>query len=52
MPQKEAEKLLFEVTQPRLMRYCVEKKIAYPELDENGELRFPEQWIAALRAKK
>ncbi|WP_298636965.1 tRNA (guanosine(18)-2'-O)-methyltransferase TrmH [uncultured Umboniibacter sp.] len=52
MGQSEAEKLLFEVTQPRLMRYCREKKIAYPELDEKGELRFPEQWIAALRAKK
>ncbi|RMA81096.1 tRNA (guanosine(18)-2'-O)-methyltransferase TrmH [Umboniibacter marinipuniceus] len=52
MGEEAAQKLLFEVTQPRLMRYCIEKKIDYPELDENGELRSPERWIAALRAQK
>ena len=49
MGQKAAEKLLFEVSQPRLAQYCKERGIDYPALDELGELLNPEQWIESRR---
>lgn len=33
------ERLLFEWLQPRMARYCRERGLPYPELDEDGDLR-------------
>jgi len=39
------KKMLFEWLQPKLARYCQDKKIPYPELDEEGDIVEPAKWL-------
>ncbi len=42
-------RLLFEWAYPELREYCDERGLAYPPIDEEGELIDPAAWYAAVR---
>lgn len=50
--EEERRRLLFCWSQPKLKRFCDEKRIAYPPVDENGELINPAKWYAEIRQQQ
>lgn len=46
---EDCERLMFEITQPALVDYCVKQGLNYPKLDEHGELLEPQKWIESVR---
>ncbi|TXS96293.1 tRNA (guanosine(18)-2'-O)-methyltransferase TrmH [Parahaliea maris] len=42
-------RLLFEWAYPDLVEYCTERGLAYPPIDEAGDLVVPSAWYAAVR---
>ena len=42
LPDDRYQKILFEWTQPLLARYCQKHKLAYPQLDEKGDIADPD----------
>jgi len=51
MAKADVDRIMFEVSQPALAEYCQRKGLDYPELDENGELINPQEWVNKLRGK-
>lgn len=52
LPQKEYDRLLFEWCQPVITRYCRQWNLPYPELDETGHLKEPQQFSEQVNALK
>ncbi len=46
------QRLLFEWAYPELRAYCEKQGLAYPPIDESGELVEPSTWYAAVREGK
>ncbi|NVK11544.1 MAG: tRNA (guanosine(18)-2'-O)-methyltransferase TrmH [Gammaproteobacteria bacterium] len=44
-----AERIMFEISQPTLAQYCKERGIAFPPLNEHGELDNATEWIERIR---
>lgn len=49
LPESEAQKILFKGGFPVLHKECVRRKLAYPHINEQGEIEASEQWWQALR---
>lgn len=43
---------LFEWCHPGMARYCRERQLAYPALDEDGDIADPSRWYAGVRAAR
>lgn len=43
------QRLFFEWGHPKVRQFCMERGLAYPELDEEGEIASQPQWYAAVR---
>lgn len=52
IPQDEYEQLLFRWMLPKMARYCDQRGIPYPPLDDDGDIANPSQWYANIRAKE
>lgn len=50
LPDSTYRDVLFEWCHPRMARFCQERKLPYPPLDEDGDIRQPAQWYAGVRA--
>jgi tRNA (guanosine-2'-O-)-methyltransferase len=44
------QRLLFEWAHPEVRDFCLQRGLAYPPLDEDGEIIAPSAWYAAVRA--
>ena len=49
MDPQEYQKTLFEWAQPQIARFCQERRLAYPELAEDGEIVEPSKWYQEVR---
>jgi tRNA (guanosine-2'-O-)-methyltransferase len=49
LPEAEAQKILFEGGFPVLHRECVKRNLAFPFVNERGEIEASEQWWQALQ---
>jgi tRNA (guanosine-2'-O-)-methyltransferase len=43
------QRLFFEWGHPKVRRFCMERKIDYPDLDEEGEIKKPSAWYEQVR---
>ena len=50
LDQKTWRRLFFEWGHPRIRDYCRERGLAYPPLNEEGEIDNPSGWYASVRA--
>ena len=50
IPSEEYNTTLFQWGYPELARYCDDRNLVYPELDEEGQLVQPEVWYEQVRA--
>lgn len=50
--QATVDRLMFELSQPALARYCRERGLDYPPLNAQGELENPHEWVEHLRREK
>ena len=51
IPEEHYHKRVFQWGYPELARYCDERKLAYPAINEEGQLIDPSRWYAAVRSK-
>ncbi|WP_062267423.1 tRNA (guanosine(18)-2'-O)-methyltransferase TrmH [Endozoicomonas arenosclerae] len=51
LPEEIYTPTLFRWGYPELARYCDERGLKYPEIDENGQLVDPSSWYSRIRAK-
>jgi tRNA (guanosine-2'-O-)-methyltransferase len=49
LPEAEAQKILFEGGFPVLHRECIKRNLAFPFVNEKGEIEASEQWWQALQ---
>ncbi len=49
LPESEAQKILFEGGFPVLYKICVERRLPFPQINENGEISADPQWWNALQ---
>ncbi|WP_438951376.1 tRNA (guanosine(18)-2'-O)-methyltransferase TrmH [Porticoccus sp.] len=49
LPDEEYRQLLFEWCQPVIARFCRVRGLAYPELDDTGHMRDPQQFSSLTR---
>lgn len=52
LPPEIYRQVLFEWCHPKMARYCQERRLAYPPLDEDGDIANPSQWYAGVRAAR
>ncbi len=46
------QRLFFEWGHPAVRQFCEQRGLAYPDLDETGEIEEPAAWYAAVRASE
>ncbi len=46
------EKTLFEWAQPQIAQFCKDRRLAYPELTEDGDIVNPSEWYRMVREEK
>ncbi len=51
LPREEYDRTLFQWCQPIVTKYCDENNLAYPELDDEGEIVEPSKWYQQVRGK-
>jgi len=52
LPLEEQHKILFEGGHPIYRQLCREKSLAYPPLDDEGQIDAPDEWWDAIRGRK
>lgn len=52
IPDDEYNQLLFQWMLPKMARYCDERNIPYPPLDEDGDILNPSEWYASIRQQE
>ena len=52
LPADTYKKTLFQWGYPELTRYCDERRLDYPEINDEGQLIDPSGWYAKIRAKQ
>jgi len=49
LPEKTYQRLLFQWGQPAVTKFCDERGLAYPAIDEEGEIIEPARWYQSVR---
>lgn len=52
IPDDEYHHLLFRWMLPKMARYCDDRGIPYPELDDDGDILNPSEWYASIRQQE
>lgn len=49
LPEEVYQRLLFQWGQPAVTKFCDERGLAYPPIDEEGEIIEPAKWYQSIR---
>lgn len=52
LPEQEQHRILFEGGHPIFAKLCKQKNLAYPPLDEEGQIQASDDWWIAIRSSK